>query len=140
MLAPTRICRDQGEAVMIQNYDQNYDHNHSDRLDQARTTDTSAVSRELTPKPDPPNPEARRARGMARGLTLLTIQRDGEFRLGVKTGKGILDVIEAATLFEMHAPATVDDLLQNEDGPSLNALVDAALQSPHSKVFLDETS
>src|SRR5260370_32015925 len=81
-----------------------------------------------------------RARGMARGLTLLTIQRDGEFRLGVKTGKGILDVTEAATLFEMHAPATVDDLLQNEDGPSLNALVDAALQSHHSEgVFLDET-
>jgi 2-keto-4-pentenoate hydratase/2-oxohepta-3-ene-1,7-dioic acid hydratase in catechol pathway len=29
----------------------------------------------------------------------------------------------------MHAPATVDHLLQNEDGPSLNALVEAALQS-----------
>src|SRR5260370_6649908 len=82
-----------------------------------------------------------RARGMARGLTLLTIQRDGEFRLGVKTGKGVLDVIEAARFLQMHAPATVDDLLQNEDGPSLNALVDAALQSNHSeKAFLDETS
>jgi 2-keto-4-pentenoate hydratase/2-oxohepta-3-ene-1,7-dioic acid hydratase in catechol pathway len=124
-----------------QNYDHNYDHNHSDRLEQARSADSSAVSRELTPKPVQPNPEARRARGMARGLTLLTIQRDGEFRLGVKTGKGILDVTEAATLLQMHAPATVDDLLQNEDGPSLNALVDAALQSHHSeRVFLDETS
>jgi len=98
MLLPTRICRDQGDAVMIQNHDQNYDHNHSDRLEQARSADSSAVSRELTPKPVQPNPEARRARGMARGLTLLTIQRDGEFRLGVKTGKGILDVTEAATL------------------------------------------
>src|SRR5260370_17893970 len=140
MLAPTRRCRDQGEAVMIQNYDQNYNHNRPDRLEQARTTDTSAVSGEVTPKPVPPNPEARRARGMARGLTLLTIQRDGEFRLGVKTGKGILDVTEAATLFEMHAPPPVDTLLQNENGPSLNALVDAALQSHHSEgVFLDET-
>lgn len=36
---------------------------------------------------------------------------------------------EAATRFDLHAPATVDDRLQNEDGPSLNALVDAALQS-----------
>src|SRR6202790_5556072 len=81
------------------------------------------------------------ARGMARGLTLLTIQRDGEFRLGVKTGKGILDVTEAATLLQMHAPATVDDLLQNEDGPSLNALVDAVLQSNQSEqALLDETS
>jgi hypothetical protein len=98
MLLPARIRRDQGDAVMIQNYDQNYDHNHSDGLEQARTADTSAVSHELAPKPVQPNPEARRARGMARGLTLLTIQRDGEFRLGVKTGKGILDVTEAATL------------------------------------------
>ena len=93
---------------MIQKDDQNYDHNHSDRLEHARTTD-SAVSRELTPKPVQPNPEARRARGMARGLTLLTVQRDGEFRLGVKTGKGILDVTEAATLFKMHAPAAVSE-------------------------------
>jgi 2-keto-4-pentenoate hydratase/2-oxohepta-3-ene-1,7-dioic acid hydratase in catechol pathway len=81
------------------------------------------------------------ARGMARGLTLLTIQRDGEFRLGVKTSKGVLDVTEAATLFQMHAPATIDDLLQNEDGPSLNVLVDAVLQSNHlEKAFLDEMS
>src|SRR3984893_11288891 len=81
------------------------------------------------------------ARGMARGLTLLTIQRDGEFRLGVKTNKGILDVTEGARLLRMHAPATVDDLLQNEDGPRLNALVDAALESNHlEKAFLDETS
>jgi 2-keto-4-pentenoate hydratase/2-oxohepta-3-ene-1,7-dioic acid hydratase in catechol pathway len=49
--------------------------------------------------------------------------------LGVKTDKGILDVPQAAKLLKMHAPATIDDLLQNEDGPSLNALVDAALKS-----------
>src|SRR6202049_2842593 len=105
MLLPTRIWREQGDAVMDQRRRQN------------------------------------QARGMARGLTLLTIQRDGEFRLGVKTGKGILDVTEASTLLQMHAPATVDDLLQNEDGPSLNALVDAMLQSNHSEqAFLDETS
>jgi 2-keto-4-pentenoate hydratase/2-oxohepta-3-ene-1,7-dioic acid hydratase in catechol pathway len=29
----------------------------------------------------------------------------------------------------MHAPATMDDLLQHEDGPSLNAVVSAALES-----------
>ncbi len=129
MLLSTRIFGGQGDAVM----DQNYDQNHSDRLEQARITDTSTVSRELTPRSVQQNPEDRRARGMAHGLTLLTIQRDGEFRLGVKTGKGVLDVTEAARLLQMHAPATVDDLLQNEDGPSLNALVDAALQSNHSR-------
>lgn len=70
-----------------------------------------------------------RQRGMARGLTVLTMRRDGEYRLGVKTDKGILDVPQAAKLLNMHAPATMDDLLQHEDGPSLNALVDAALKS-----------
>jgi len=78
-------------------------------------------------------------RGMAHGLTLLTLCRNAEFRLGVKTDKGILDVPEAARLLRMHAPATMDDLLQNEDGPSLNALVDEALRSSDAgAMFLDE--
>ena len=75
------------------------------------------------------NHETDRLHGMARGLTLLTMRRRAQHRLGVKTDKGILDVQEAARLLGKHAPATVDDLLQYEDGPSLNALVDAALKS-----------
>ncbi len=74
-------------------------------------------------------PDKASERGMARGLTLLTMSRNGEYRLGVKTDKGILDVPKAAKLLKTHAPATMDDLLQNEDGPSLNALVRAALKS-----------
>lgn len=68
-------------------------------------------------------------RGMARGLTLLTFRRDGELRLGVKSDKGILDVPHAAQLLNLHAPATMDELLQQEDGLALNALVDAAKKS-----------
>jgi 2-keto-4-pentenoate hydratase/2-oxohepta-3-ene-1,7-dioic acid hydratase in catechol pathway len=65
----------------------------------------------------------------------------GEFRLGVKAGERVLDVTEAATRLHVRAPATVDDLLQNEDGPSLNALVETALQSNYSeKAFVDEQS
>jgi 2-keto-4-pentenoate hydratase/2-oxohepta-3-ene-1,7-dioic acid hydratase in catechol pathway len=80
-----------------------------------------------------------RARGMAHGLTLLTMRRSGEFRLGVKTDQGILDVPEAAKLLQMYAPATVDDLLHHEDGPSLNALVDAALKSTATRAaFVSE--
>ncbi len=76
---------------------------------------------------------------MAHGLTVLTMRRNGEFRLGVKTDEGILDAPEAATLLRMHAPSTVDDLLQNEDGPSLNALVEAALQSRAARAaFVEE--
>ena len=52
-----------------------------------------------------------------------------------------MDVTEAATGLHMHTPATMDDLLQNEDGPSLNALVEAALQSNYWKrALVDERS
>ena len=87
-------------------------------------------------KPDP-----NRTRGMARGLTLLTIRRNGEYRLGVKTNKGILDAPRAAELLHLHAPATMDDLLQDEDGPSLNAVVSAALESGAVRTaFVNEDS
>jgi 2-keto-4-pentenoate hydratase/2-oxohepta-3-ene-1,7-dioic acid hydratase in catechol pathway len=99
------------------------DQNHRNLLEEALAVDPIARRGGLTSK------QAGRARGMAHGLTMLTMRRHGEFRLGVKTEKGVLDVVEAATLLHMPAPATVDDLLQNEDGPSLNALVDAALQA-----------
>jgi 2-keto-4-pentenoate hydratase/2-oxohepta-3-ene-1,7-dioic acid hydratase in catechol pathway len=91
--------------------------------------DTIAATVGLTAEHSETDPEANRARGMTCGLTLLTIRRNGEFRLGVKTEKGILDASEAGKLLGKHAPATIDDLLQNEDGPSLNALVGAALKS-----------
>src|SRR5947209_16191483 len=70
-----------------------------------------------------------RKRGLAQKLTVLNLRRNGAYELAVKTDKGILVVPEAAKLLKMPAPATVDDLLQHEDGPSLNALVDAALRS-----------
>ena len=85
------------------------------------------------------SPQNARPRGMAHGLTVLNIRRNGQYRLGVKTEKGILDAQEAAKLLHMHTPATVDDLLQNEDGPSLNALVDAALKSGSARgAFIKE--
>ena len=84
-------------------------------------------------------PPPAESRGMARGVTLLNIRRGADYRLGVKNEKGILDVVEAAKILHMHAPSTIDDLLQNEDGPSLNALVDAAAKSKSAqKAFLKE--
>jgi 2-keto-4-pentenoate hydratase/2-oxohepta-3-ene-1,7-dioic acid hydratase in catechol pathway len=83
----------------------------------------------------------KRERGMAHDLTLLTMRVQGEYRLGAKTDKGILDVPQAAKLLNLHAPATMDELLQHEDGPSLNALVDAALKSRAAqKAFIKEES
>ena len=87
------------------------------------------------------NPDSGRPRGMARGLSMLAMRRHGTVRLGVKTERGVLDVPEAAERLRTYAPITLDDLLQSEDGPSLNALVDAALQSDHCQsAFLDEES
>ncbi len=80
-------------------------------------------------------------RGMARGLTLCTLRRNAEHRLGARTEKGVLDVKEAAALLKLPAPATMDDLLQDEDGPRLNAVVDAALRSASArKAFLEEAA
>src|SRR5262245_17819886 len=77
--------------------------------------------------------------GMAKALTLLTLKRNNELRLGVKTDHGILDVKEAAATLRMPAPATMDELLQQQDGPNLNALVEAALKANAAKKsFLKE--
>ena len=80
-------------------------------------------------------------RGLAQGLTLLTLVRDDRYCLGVKTDKGILSVPHAARLLSMPAPGTMDELLQNEAGPQLNGLVDAALRSKAAHTALmDEES
>ena len=78
-------------------------------------------------------------KGFAKGLTLLTFRKNGQYRMGVKLEQGILDVPEAAKLLKMRAPATIDELLANEDGPALNALVDAARKSKNAqKAFMKE--
>jgi 2-keto-4-pentenoate hydratase/2-oxohepta-3-ene-1,7-dioic acid hydratase in catechol pathway len=78
-------------------------------------------------------------KGMARGLTLLTMRRDGEYRLGAKTSNGILDVKAAAETLKMYSPATLDDMLQNEEGASVQAVVEAAMKSAAvKKAFLKE--
>jgi len=72
-------------------------------------------------------------KGLARNLTLLTFRDQGTDRLGAKTDKGILDVARAASLLTMYAPATMDDLLQQEDGPSVQAVVEAALRGSEAQ-------
>jgi len=74
-------------------------------------------------------PVQKSLRGLPQGLTLLTMVHDGRYCLGVKTHNGTLNVPHAARLLSMPAPGTMDELLQNEDGPRLNALVNAALRS-----------
>jgi 2-keto-4-pentenoate hydratase/2-oxohepta-3-ene-1,7-dioic acid hydratase in catechol pathway len=75
---------------------------------------------------------------MPRGMTLLTIHRDGEYRLGVKTSGGVLDVRRAATHFKMPAPSTIDDLLQNGKGGLLKKVVDAAVKAGSRNFILSD--
>jgi 2-keto-4-pentenoate hydratase/2-oxohepta-3-ene-1,7-dioic acid hydratase in catechol pathway len=78
-------------------------------------------------------------KGMAHGLTLLTMRRNGEYRLGAKTSQGVLDVKQAAEILKMYSPATLDDMLQNEEGASVQAVVEAAMKSAAvKKAFLKE--
>jgi 2-keto-4-pentenoate hydratase/2-oxohepta-3-ene-1,7-dioic acid hydratase in catechol pathway len=79
-----------------------------------------------------------RPRGLARGLTLLTIEKDGAPRLAARTPQGVLDVVDAAKALKLEGPSTMDDLLQNEDGPRLEAIVKAALAKPSAVAFLKE--
>ncbi len=77
-------------------------------------------------------------KGYAKGLTLLTFRKDGGYRMGVKRDDGVLDVVEAAKLLHMRAPASIDELLRNEDGPALNALVAAAKSKAAQKAVIPE--
>jgi len=80
-------------------------------------------------------------RDMAQGLILLTMRRNGEYRLGAKTSKGILDVKEAAAALNLYSPATLDDMLQHEEGASVQVVVEAAMKSNRTqKLFLKEKS
>jgi len=82
---------------------------------------------------------AQAKKGMARGLTLLTMRRNGEYRLGAKTSRGILDVKQAAEILKMYSPATLDDMLQSEEGASVNAVLEAAVRSSAAqRAFLKE--
>lgn len=99
----------------------------------------AATGRWATAEADEKTPARKTQRGMARGLTLLSFRRNGQVCLGVKTEKGILDAKEAARLLRMPCPATIDDLLQGEEGPALSAVVDKALRSTVAgRAFLKE--
>jgi hypothetical protein len=56
---------------------------------------------------------------MARGLTLATLRRaDGGYGLGLRTDRGILDVIAAEADFHENAPTTITQVLNREATPA----------------------
>jgi|WetSurMetagenome_2_1015567.scaffolds.fasta_scaffold00788_20 2-keto-4-pentenoate hydratase/2-oxohepta-3-ene-1,7-dioic acid hydratase in catechol pathway len=73
-----------------------------------------------------------------KGMTFLTISRNGVYSLGVKTSKGIIDVGAASRSLKIKAPAIIDDVIRGGD-QGLTALIKAVLGSPaHPKLFLEE--
>jgi 2-keto-4-pentenoate hydratase/2-oxohepta-3-ene-1,7-dioic acid hydratase in catechol pathway len=80
-----------------------------------------------------------RKQGMAHGLVLLTMRRNGEYRIGAKTSKGIVDVKEAAAVLNLYSPASLDEMLQHDEGASVQAVVEAAMKSNRAqKLFVKE--
>lgn len=71
-------------------------------------------------------------------MTLLSYREAGQYRLGVKTPKGILEVNKAASHLKMPAPSSIDDLLQNGKGGMLKRLVDAAANAGGAKFLRSE--
>jgi 2-keto-4-pentenoate hydratase/2-oxohepta-3-ene-1,7-dioic acid hydratase in catechol pathway len=66
-------------------------------------------------------------RELPRGVTLLSIkQRTGAETLGVKTAQGVLDVAEAASLLNVTAPATLEELLRTGNMAGLRHVIEAA--------------
>ncbi len=73
---------------------------------------------------------------LPRGLALCTLKKGGEWGLGVRTQRGILDVEAAADHFDIDdAPETVDELIQEDGGEMLQEVIDAALEVRHPKPF-----
>lgn len=73
-------------------------------------------------------------------MILTTYQTDAGLRIGVKTDKGILDVMTAGNTFSASIDTNVDNIfgLGLESMEVLQGLVDKALQSGHESLFVDE--
>ena len=70
---------------------------------------------------------ARRTEHMPRGLTLATLKRETGYGLGVRTERGILDVVAAERDFHENAPTTIDAVFRGEGDPDgLKRLADKA--------------
>ena len=71
-----------------------------------------------------------------KGLTLCTLKRGGEWGLGVKTERGILDVEAASDFFDIDGePETLDELVQGGGGEALLETIEAAMPEKHPRSF-----
>ena len=77
---------------------------------------------------------------LPKGLSLCTLQRGSEWGLGVKTGRGILDIEAAADHFDMdEMPETLDELLREGGGGEVEDVVEKSLSAKGTqRLFLKE--
>ncbi len=78
-------------------------------------------------------------RELPKQMTFCTLRKAGEYSLGLKTSRGILDVKKAAQALRKTVPLTIDEVLQGADTQGLKALMDQALANGNFKsAFIDE--
>ncbi len=68
-------------------------------------------------------------RDLPKQMTFCTIRRDGVYTLGIRTAKGVLDVVRASKILGKSAPTSITEVLMGMDAASLKAFVDEALAS-----------
>jgi 2-keto-4-pentenoate hydratase/2-oxohepta-3-ene-1,7-dioic acid hydratase in catechol pathway len=83
-----------------------------------------ALMKKTAPKPHSSKPTA---------LTFATLDTKRGYRLGLRTGGGVLDVETASKLFRIKAPVTIDEVLAGADCAPLKRLVDKALADKRGK-------
>jgi 2-keto-4-pentenoate hydratase/2-oxohepta-3-ene-1,7-dioic acid hydratase in catechol pathway len=76
---------------------------------------------------------------MPRGMTFVTLAMGGANTLGVKTGRGILDVGRASAQLGIACPTTIDDVIRYGDA-GLSDLLKAAAARGDSAMWLSEAS
>jgi 2-keto-4-pentenoate hydratase/2-oxohepta-3-ene-1,7-dioic acid hydratase in catechol pathway len=81
-------------------------------------------------------PSSAGAGDMPNGMTVVTLRREAELSLGVKTRRGILDVKKAEAVFALKAPTTIEEVFARGGGASLRALVDRAERAEQNELFL----
>ena len=101
----------------------------------------AGTSTGLAAKDTPSTKTFKGSHELPKNLTLLSIDNgDGTETLGVKTGKGILDVRKAARLLSLSTPMTLEELLREGNAAGLNKLIAAASSSAKAKpAWLEES-
>ena len=75
---------------------------------------------------------------LPRGLTLATIRRQHQWRLAVKTRRGLLDVAAARERMDIDVPLSIDELFARGGGNALVRMTEAAVASAGTAWFLRE--